>query len=465
MPIVIDFLANVRQLLRGGQDVEETFEDVADSLDDLARDGDRATEQLERSFRDLADVSRRETKQAGDALARNMDEGTTRARRDLDELKNEAKQNAAETFSSFDGSAESFADGIQGTLGGIVSSLGPGGAVAGAIGALGLGLFLADMQKAGEASDELKQKASDLALAWIAAGDSSSTSVDTLVDNLTELATTTDGALPNLERLRDVSDRSGSSYRDLAQAYAGNVDGLRELWRAGDRRLEQLRAEADAIDTTTSAGAEAYGQLLRQTEAQEAYLGYLGQSLGVARDAAEAERNYALAGGPELEAKAALVLAINSAYDDAAGSVQDYVNAETGVLDVQAYIDSMNARAQALADYQTNLANSALSPEAKSFLNEQGAEAAAQFLAGYQGASPAQRTELNRIWTEAGRENSGEYTKSVKGALPDRIDKKPKVELQADTRDAERDLNRVANQVRYTTIVARVVDQNGRTLP
>jgi len=463
-----------RQGLETG--VIKPTEDAQKALDNLGKS--RGPEQLERDLRDAQTASarlERETQETARAIEQNFREayaqlrqssatGTSRAKQDLDELGNEARSNLSETLSSFDGTAEGFADGIMGTLGGVVSALGPGGAVAATIGALGLGVFLADMQKAGEASDALKTKASDLARAWIEAGDTSAAGVQMLVDNLTELATTTDTALPNLERLRDIADRSGSSYRSLAQAYAGNTEGLKDLWRAADRRLTQLRDEAEAVDTTTRGGAEKYAQLIQQSDAQETYLGYLGQTLGVAREAAEAEANYAAAGGPQLEAKAQLIALINDAYDSAAGSIADYVNAETGVLDVQGYIDAMAARTQALADYQTNLANSALSPEARSFLNEQGAEAAAQFLAGYQGATDTQKAELNRIWTEAGKENSGEYSKSVKDTLPDRIDKRPTVQLEADTFDADREIDRFVNRVRTATVRVRLVDPTGRVI-
>ena len=119
-----------------------------------------------------------------------------------------------------------------------------------------------------------------------------------------------------------------------------------------------------------------------------------------------------------MEAKAGLISQIDSAYDEAAGSVSDFVDKESGVFDVTAYIASMQAREQALKDYQSTLAGSGLSSEARTFLNSQGEEAAAQLLAGYKAAGPDQKKELARIWSEAGETSSGEYTTELQKGIP-----------------------------------------------
>ena len=142
-------------------------------------------------------------------------------------------------------------------------------------------------------------------------------------------------------------------------------------------------------------------------------------------------------------------------------NLYDFLMWSRGLFEVQPYIDAMNARSAALQTYQEDLAAADLSPQAKAFLNSQGAEAAAQFMAG-QAATPAQKSDLNAIWTEAGKSNSGEYTKSLKSGIPDKLDKKTKVEAEADTSAANRDLNNFANRTRHTTIVADVVDKYGR---
>ena len=166
MPISIDFLANVRGFLRGTDDVDEALSRVSSSLDDVARDGarstdrladstERSTERMERSFQELADASRREMDSAADAGRRSFDRTSRSARENLQEVKNEALQNASETFSSFDGSVRSFADGVQGTLGGLIASLPAQWAAVGAAGALGLGLLLSGLERSDEQTQEL----------------------------------------------------------------------------------------------------------------------------------------------------------------------------------------------------------------------------------------------------------------------------------------------------------------------
>jgi hypothetical protein len=120
----------------------------------------------------------------------------------------------------------------------------------------------------------------------------------------------------------------------------------------------------------------------------------------------------------------------------------------------------MNQRKQALEDYQETLNSADLSPEAKKFLESQGQDAAASFLSGYKGAAPDQKAELNRIWTEAGKTNSAEYSTTVQSAF-DTADalkvKAPVIDL-IDTRSildaAQRELNRTPLKIKAINVDA-----------
>lgn len=409
------------------EDAVEALDDLGkskgpDKLEDGFEDAQDASEKLKKETKETADTIEKEFRQSYGKMKSSSQQGTNAAKRDLDELGNEARQNAAETFSSFDGSAESFADGIQGTLGGIVSSLGPVGAALGAVGAIGIGLIMQKLTEAGEGTEAYKEKVAALGQEFIETGGLGATSIDFIVDALKDLATGTDDGEVNLKDLNKVARDSRSSFKDLAQAYAGNTDELDDLIRKGEEHKKQLEDEADALNI----GVEGYSAKVQAideaADQQEVYNQYLRDAKTAAEQAAEAERLFVQSGGPEMEAKAQLIDTINDAYDDAAGSVDDFIVKESGLFDVDAYITSMAARTKALGDYQTNLANSSLSPEAKSALNEMGAEAAAFALAGYTAASPEQRAALNRIWSESGRENSGEYTKQLEAGIPDTMD-------------------------------------------
>lgn len=149
----------------------EPLEDAGDILQDLGQDGGRDFDKLEKSMRDAQDETD-DTKRAFEGLQREIAETGKKSRTDfanpvkkstqevnenLAEVGREAKANAAEMFSSFDGSFESIADAAQGTLGGLVGGLGGiGGMAVAAAGAAGLGLIAAELTKQKDLADEVK---------------------------------------------------------------------------------------------------------------------------------------------------------------------------------------------------------------------------------------------------------------------------------------------------------------------
>lgn len=480
--VEISFLANAKQLLRTTDDVEKAFDGVADSLDDIATDSgkstnilsknfdkaadkvERSAEDIERSFKEVANTVGVSSAKAGRDLADNTRKGTTAAKRDLAELGNEARSNLAETAASFDGSVQSIIDGIQGTLAGLTTSLGPLWAGAGAAAALGLGVLMADIEKGTERTAAWKEEVAELSAEYIETGRLGTRSLSALVDKLKELALETEDGKVNLTELNKAAEESGGSFDKLAQAYAGNSDELRKLIKEAQEHKRALEDEADALSTGVDGYAAKVQALDNAAKATETYIGYLNDSAAKATEAETAAKLYAQAGGPELEARAAQLETINAAYDDTAGSLGEFIKKETGLLDTGKYIAAMEARSKALADYQTNLAAADLSAEAKAFLNEQGADAAASFLAGYEKATPAQKTKLNEIWTEAGKTDSGTYRETVSKAFAGAPLKAPKVEdPKIDVTDAlrktQKELDR--NPLRMTIVQ---VDRFGKPI-
>jgi hypothetical protein len=475
--IKIDFLSNTRDVTRGVEDLGEALDGVSGSLDgvardaqrsgdkvadaysDAAREGERSAERLEQSFKEASDATAQATKRGADDMARNTSEGTTRAKADLAELGNEAKQNAAETFSSFDGSAASFADGIQGTLGGVVSSLGPIGAAAGAAGALGIGLIMSSVDKTSERTQALKERTAELAQEYLETGEVGQASLEFVVDQLKEMATETDEAAVSLADLRDIADKSGNSYKDLAEAYAGSGENLDDLIRKTEEQKAALE-ESNKAEEVGLAYRDRVGGDDPRIDATQKYIEFLEEAKTAQEDAAESERLYAEANGPALEAKADLIRNVDEAYDDAAGGAEDFINEETGLFDVQGFIDAVAQRERSLRDYQETLATAALSPDARAFISSQGLESAATFMAGYKSATPAQQAELNRIWSEAGSTSSGSFSGSIQAGL-DQAGYRGTVVLTPDMSAVERAINRVSNTainiaVKATTPVNRV---------
>lgn len=412
--LTLDIAANTKQFQAGTKDVEKALDGVADALDDAARDSDKATERVEQSFRDLARTAERESRKVADDLSRNVNRGATNAKQAMQEVKAEGLANAAETFSSFDGSATSFVSGIQGTFGGLIAGLAtvsPALIPVGVAGAAAIGLVSNAIGTSEERAEAFKTRVRELTLELIETGDIGKRSFSGIVDEIKGLATETDESKTNLADLRKIAETLHRPLSEVVDAYTRGGKPLQDLIDQSEELadIEQERYQAlvsqDANDIyapLVDGGAE----YTRQLETQ---LGLMRDQKDALDTAQQAELDYLASGVTEFEAKVGLIDAVNQAYDDAAGSTETFISKETGLFDTAAYITAMQERETALRNYQTALATADLSSEAKAFLNEQGAEAAAQMLAGYTSAAPAQKTELNRIWTEAGRENSGSY--------------------------------------------------------
>lgn len=149
----------------------EPLEDAQGALEDLGRDkgpdklernleaAQDATERLKKETRETADAIEREYRDAYRKLKTESKEGYRKASDAAEGFKDEAKQNFAETASSFDGSMESIADGVQGTLGGLATSIsGPLGIAAAGAGAVA-GAFLNSWITS---TEETKQAISDM---------------------------------------------------------------------------------------------------------------------------------------------------------------------------------------------------------------------------------------------------------------------------------------------------------------
>ncbi|ONI63904.1 hypothetical protein ALI44B_04570 [Leifsonia sp. ALI-44-B] len=457
--------------------VIEPLEDAADALDDLGRDGQKNGDKLERAMRDareetsdfkreqseLGKAIAKSSKDGGDALKRNTSESTSAAKRDLAELGNEAKANAAETFSSFDGSAESFADGIQGTLGGIVSSLGPAGAIAGAAGALGIGLVMSALEQGGEKSDEFKAKVGDLAGELIDTGYVGEASLSYVVDQLKELATATDDNEVSLAKLRKTSSESGGSFEELARAYAGNAEGLDELLAKQEEYADKLRDEADAVVTSAKGGPERYKQLMDQADATDRYVGYLKEAKTATDQAADAQQNYIDSGGPELLAKAEAAedyaTSIQDALGEAGESWEEFATKEGGV-DLAGYVANFEAKAKAVEDYQKNLstASETLSQEALNYISSLGVDSA-PLLAAFINAPADQKGRLAEIWRSLGKTSTDTYKAELEAGIPKEING-PKITLdvQSGLRDAITAIDAFVNKPRSAVINLRAVE-------
>lgn len=476
MAIKIDFLSNTRSVTKGVEDLGDELGKVSDSLDGVARvaqrsgdavgdaykdggrEAERAAESLERSFQEASDATAAAARKGGDDLGSNVRRGTDDAKEGLGEFRDEANSTARESAASFDGSFESIADSIQEIAANAFAGFGPAGAVAGLAAAAGIGIVMSKLEEGTETTEAFKARVGELTQELIDMGDSQ-VSLEYVVDKLQEMATASDDAEVSLADLNSIADKSGASYKDLAQAYAGaggDLDKLIEKTKDQKKALEESNAAEDA----GLAYRDRVGGDDPRIDATQKYIDFLEQAKTAQDEAAENERLYAEANGPQLAAKAALIETIDEAYDEAAGAAEDFINGESGLFDTAAYIAAMQSREQSLREYQETLATSALTPEAKAYIESQGVESAATFLSGYKTATPAQQSELNRIWSEAGTTSSGAFSDSVQADL-DQAGYRGIVKLTADMTDVEKAINRASNTainiaIKATTPVNRV---------
>lgn len=483
--IEIDIAANTRDFQRGTKDVEKALEDVADALDDVskdakkagdklgdelsdgAKDATRGVDKLERSFKDVADASKRETRSAGDSMKRNMKDGADGASDAVREWGDEAKQNVSETFSSFDGSAESFADMVQGTFGGVISNLGPLGMVAGAAGAAGIGLLMKAFEDGKVSEEEFRARVAELADVLIETGGEGADALQAMADRMRDLVAPTDEGAMSLSKIRAMADDSGASFEELAKAY-GHAGGDLQAY------IDEVdKSEAATRDQLTGIDALNKGEWGRSAALGEVsdHLRELAKEQEAAK---QAEQDWIESGGAALEARAAQMETLQGELDEAIDSWDDYKVAETGAADPAAYIAAMQARMDATSNFNTNVqelaANTGLSFEETQAILEQGVDFAPMLAAIMSGGPEMQAQYAGQIRAMLdggqsiidGTETTATITTKTDSEVAEQqldaaaTERQAPVKAEADTKAAATQLDSVATKQRTATIVASV---------
>jgi hypothetical protein len=245
----LSLLANTREAQKEfGTDVPASLDKMSDALDDVVRDGERGGEKLERSFREVADAAKKESREVGEAFDKNATRGFDRAGDAAREFKGEAIQNLGEVASSFDGTVTGIADGFQGLAGGAsvaLINMGGGLAIAGA-GLAGLGLVggavLSGIAAKGEAMRE-----------------SLSTSFQQMVDDgvaafdelryQDRLAEAFDPGGDVQAKVQATADALGLPFHVAAEAYAGNQEAIEKFKTAYSAALDDIESDSNRVDT------------------------------------------------------------------------------------------------------------------------------------------------------------------------------------------------------------------------
>lgn len=380
-PIEITLVANTRAFVAGTKDVSGALADVADSLNDLVQeaersgeklgdalgdnvqDGTRETDQsltrLERSFRDLATTADEETTRAAKAMDQNLDRGAAQANASLQEVSMEAKQNAAETFSSFDGSATSLLNGIQGTFGGLVASLGPLGMGIGIAGGIAFGLLQAQMDQMGVASDAQKQRIKDLAGQFFDTGKVGQRSLSDISDELKSMATETDDTKTNLGNLKYLAE---SLKRPLSEITSTYLEGGPALDKLIAKTREQRDALGEQYRASGALAAQRDGALSTEAANLDMIAGKLQKQADAYRAAREAQILAITAGADKYDVATAGLDSIAKGYDGIRDAASQAATAQDGTFDTQKYLAQVEKQKQVMLTFKANIAQMKLTP-------------------------------------------------------------------------------------------------------
>jgi hypothetical protein len=437
--ISINIASETRDYATGIQ--KGMIEPSEEALAALERMGkSNAGEELQRSMegaqrttqdvkQDIAALSRQvqEGGRAGGKYGRDMKAGLHEADEGVKAAKENTAQNLKEVAASFDGTVQGGVQGIQGLAAEILEGFGPGGLVAGAVLAGGIGLLLTGIQDADTRTEAFKADVQALAQSWIEAGKEGKLSTSQIADGIKALATQTDTSKASLADVEKQAKALGIPFKELAKVYAEGGDATQYAINRTKQLIDLNREQAALVGRS---GARVGPDQARVNAARAAELaglqGQLGKLKDVQRETTEAhkrEQDWLKAGGPDLERKAAATesyaTGVQSALHEAGSSWDDYATKEGG-LSLEKYIKVTEAKVRAIEQYQRNLG--ALSNEgnqaALDYVESLGTDAA-PLLDRFVHAPEKERAKLVAIWARLGKASSTSYNSALQDGLPD----------------------------------------------
>lgn len=391
-------------VVKGAKNVDDALEKINDQLGDISGDGTKDLAKIESSLKDIDKASLRTGDELDKTFRGRVKGSLKEAETGMGTFKDEANQTAKETAASFDGSAESIVGMFQEVSANALSGFGIAGQVAGLALAAGIGIATAAFGINEEQAQKAREEIAALGQELIDTGGIGNVSIEYMVGKLKDFATESDTSKTSLAGIRKTAQDLGLDFKQLAESYAGGTDAVGDQIAAVDDLIEKEKQYTSDGSANHLVADRIHQAELKDLESKKTNLEAIATAAAAAR---QEEQDWYDAGGPQMEAKAGLISSINSAYDDAVASVTDYVNAESGLLDVDAYLAAMQAKADALLDYQNSLAASDLTPEQRIALDAMGLDAAQVWMAGYQKATPEQAAGMKKFLTESAGDASG----------------------------------------------------------
>lgn len=271
------------------------LEDAVDQLTELGKA--KGPEELEKGLEQAQDASKklqRETKETADkiesqfresyrSVARSADTNLDRAKNATRSLKDEALQNFGEVASSFDGTMQGVADGVQGTLGGAAVAIGGAGGVAlGLLGAAG-GAMLTQIADDAEVA---KEKVNDALNDMIASGNNF-VSQQFLTQGIKDVLDDPDLSA----KAQAWADEIGVPITDVVAALAGVPEAVTKVTDAVEAANQRTAAASDGTREgarLAAAEIDIRNQLVDKIGEQTAAVGTAADKAIIYRAATEA---------------------------------------------------------------------------------------------------------------------------------------------------------------------------------
>lgn len=415
-----------REAKDAGNDVERGMKDAERATDKVGKAGKEAGDDIERGMKDAQSATARQTEELKQMTAKMQAETAKLKAEGKDTFspaaessrafKEEATSNLSEVVSSFDGSAQSITDLFQGTLGGIITELGPLGLAAGAAGAVAVGILGQSFVQAGEDADAFKERVKSMTQEFISDFTDASDPVSKLDEKLRDWANDNEKYGLSLVQLRKDTKAAGVAFDETAKAIAtGTLPEVKKATKAVEDHIDALREEeraARAGSTGETALSKSIGE--KADRLQNDVMPALKQQKEALENAAAAEEALAGAQGMSVKQYEAYVDAQNKAKEanEAFKESMKDLAAESGestaevlnnaALSADQYIAGMQKRQAANQQFYDNLkaVGKSVPDEVFQYLQGRGTDFS-QEIATYLSATPAQQAEILDGWKKA----------------------------------------------------------------
>ncbi|MCZ9883720.1 hypothetical protein [Arthrobacter sp. B2a2-09] len=172
-PIEIPISVTADGAEKGVSKVADAFDDLEGSLKDVSKAGGKSAKDLKSDMSDAAKQIDRDltkaldgvsdsAKSTGGSVGKNVKEGTDKAGKGMETLRDESKQTARESAASFSNITDA-ADALQEVAANAFTEFGPAGMAAGILAAAGIGLAISALQDNADQINQNKQNILDLA--------------------------------------------------------------------------------------------------------------------------------------------------------------------------------------------------------------------------------------------------------------------------------------------------------------